>query len=273
MKRNLKTTQFLILAALCTLAFTGCKKKEPVDISSLHTAAAVEKETMADTTQEETTAPAIESESKPAQGYTLTTELQKETIGNSTIEYPVISSMKDEALQEKANALLKANALAIASLYPDDSISIEANVESINLKRITVTYSGEQAGTGSRKKRIFFSNTVDLETIENLGLSDFADPYTMAGYIASGDYKISHASGSESSIRNYINSSEKNIEYYYEMLQTADFTGSFDGGQAEDAPEWPNVFSYEKQGVIYVSLPVPSDLGSYVIIHYSPDNK
>ena len=49
------------------------------------------------------------------------------------------------------------------------------------------------------------------------------------------------------------------------------FTGSFDG-EPEDA-SWPEIFSYEKQGVIYVALPIPKDLGNYVIIHYSPDNK
>lgn len=269
MKRNVKATRLFVLAALCALAATGCKKKEPVDLSSLHTTAAVEKETMADTDAAETTAPVIESESKPAQsGYTLTTEIKKETLGESTIEYPVISSMKDTDLQEKANTLLKANALTITQMHPDDTVTITANVESINLKRITVTYTGED-GNGDR---IFFSNTVDLESIANLGLSDFADPYTIAGYIVSGDYKLSDVSGSESSIRNYINSSDKTIEYYYEKLKKADLTGSFDG-DSEDTLPWPEIFSYEKQGVIYVALPVPADLGSYVIIHYSPDNK
>lgn len=268
MKRNVKATKLLVLAALCALAVTGCKKKEPVDLSSLHSTAAVEKETMADTTAEETTAPAIESESKPAQsGYTLTTEIKSETVGESTIEYPVISSMKDTELQEKANALLKANAVSIAQMYPKEALNITAEVESINLKRITAVYTGED----SDGNRIFFSNTVDLESIQNLGLSDFADPYTMAGYIVSGDYKLSDVKGNEGSIRSYINSSEKTVEYYYEKLQKADFTGSFDG-EPEDA-SWPEIFSYEKQGVIYVALPVPKDLGNYVIIHYSPDNK
>ena len=34
----------------CALAFTGCKKREAVDLSSLHTTAAVEKETIPETT-------------------------------------------------------------------------------------------------------------------------------------------------------------------------------------------------------------------------------
>lgn len=268
MKRNRKATRILVLAALCALSAAGCKKKEPVDLSSLHSTAAIEKETMAET-EAETTAPAIENESRPAQsGFALTTGIKKESIGESTVEYPVISSMEDEAMQEKVNALLKSNALTIAEMYPDDALDIQSEVESINLKRITVLYTGEN-GDGDR---IFFTNTVDLENATNLGLSDFADPYTMAGYIASGDYKLSDVSGNESSIRSFLNSSEKTVEYYYEQLQKADFAGGYDS-DSEDVLSWPEIFSYEKQGVIFVSLPVPENLGSYVLIHYSPDNK
>lgn len=275
MKRNFTAIRILTLAAFCALTFTGCKKKEPVDMSSLHTTAAAEKETMATAEQKETTAPAAESESEKAQsGYNLTTEIKKESIGSSSVEYPVISSMKDEALQEKVNALLKANATAAASLDSEHIVNITATVESINLKRITVTYRGDKTkADGSGKERIFFSNTVNLETASNLGLSDFTDPYTIAGYIASGDYKLSDAKGNESEIRSYINSSEKSTNYYYDMLKTADFTGGYDSDPADEAAAWPEIFSYEKQGVVFVALPLPSKLGSYAIIHYSPDNK
>ncbi len=275
MKRNFTAIRILTLAAFCALTFTGCKKKEPVDMSSLHTTAAAEKETMATAEQKETTAPAAESESEKAQsGYNLTTEIKKESIGSSSVEYPVISSMKDEALQEKVNALLKANATAAASLEPDHIVNIAATVESINLKRITVTYRGDKSkADGSAKERIFFSNTVDLETASNLGLRDFTDPYTLAGYIASGDYKLSDTDGKEDEIRAYLNGTNKTTNYYYEQLKNTDFTGGYDSDPTDEASAWPEIFSYEKQGVVFVSLPLPANLGSYAIIHYSPDNK
>ena len=259
MKRNVKATKLLVLAALCALAVTGCKKKEPVDLSSLHSTAAVEKETMADTTAEETTAPAIESESKPAQsGYTLTTEIKSETVGESTIEYPVISSMKDTELQEKANALLKANAVSIAQMYPKEALNITAEVESINLKRITAVYTGED----SDGNRIFFSNTVDLESIQNLGLSDFADPYTMAGYIVSEDCIITKASD-KSEAKEYLASLD--VKTLYATLKNSDFTSGSNG--------FPEAFSYVNQGIIYISVPVPHALGDYVIVEFHPEGK
>lgn len=266
MRYKKKTAALLVLAAICALNVVGCKKKEPVDLSSLHSTAAA-KETMADT-KAETTAAVVESEAKPAQNSSLNTELIKETIGKAVITYPAISNMKDTGLQEKANALLKANAGFIANIHADQEITIQAEVAALNLRRITVLYTGET----KEGERIFFSNTVDLESIQNLGLRDFADPYTVAGYIASGEYKLSDIKGKESEIRSYLNQSDKTVEYYYSLLKHADFQGSFDG-DAEDLQELPSVFSYEKQGVVYTSIPVSKELGSYVLIHYSPDNK
>ena len=273
MKRN-RTAYLIAIAAFCALSFTGCKKKEPVDMSSLHTTAAAEKETMTVAAKEETTAPLeITPEKKPS-AYQLTIEIKKESIGSSEIEYPVISSMKNEELQEKVNALLKANATAAAAQDSDHIFHVKADVEAINLKRITVTYRGDKTrADGSGKERVFYSNTVDLEKAANLGLSDFTDPYTIAGYISSGEYKLSDTAGKEDAIRSYLNDANKTTNYYYEQLKNTDFSGSFDSLSAEEAAVWPEIFSYEKQGVIFVSLPVPKSLGDYVIIHYSPDNK
>ena len=98
--------------------------------------------------------------------------------------------------------------------------------------------------------------------------------YTMAGYIASGDCKLSDVSGSESAVKSAIVGSDKTVDYYYKKLQAADFTGGYTEDENKTpAADWPEIFSYEKQGVVYVSLPVSSDLGGYVLIHYSPDNK
>ena len=65
--------------------------------------------------------------------------------------------------------------------------------------------------------------------------------------------------------------SEENL--HYEQLKNTDFTGGYDSDPTDEASAWPEIFSYEKQGVVFVSLPLPANLGSYAIIHYSPDNK
>lgn len=274
-----KEKLFIALSiAACALSFSGCKKREAIDLSSLHTTAAVEKETLPESTKpaEETTEESSAGGTNDgAAAFSLKTEIKKETVGNATVEYPVISNMKDSEKQKQANALLKTNALAIADVHPDQTLSVKATVESINLKRITVTYKGELKNPSSGKnERLFFANTVDLETIQNLGLGDFTDAYTMAGYIASGDCKLSDVSGNESAVKSAIVGSDKTVDYYYKKLQAADFTGGYTEDENKTpAAAWPEIFSYEKQGVVYVSLPVSSDLGGYVLIHYSPDNK
>ena len=91
--------------AVCALAFTGCKKREAVDLSSLHTTAAVEKETIPETTEAPTTAPTEESAdaSKNNANFSLKSEIKKETAGKATVEYPVVSNMKDAEKQKQVN--------------------------------------------------------------------------------------------------------------------------------------------------------------------------
>ena len=183
--------------AVCALAFTGCKKREAVDLSSLHTTAAVEKETIPETTEAPTTAPTEESAdaSKNNANFSLKSEIKKETAGKATVEYPVVSNMKDAEKQKQVNALLRTNAMAIADVHPDQTLSVKATIEAANLKRIVVSYKGELKNPSTSKtENLFYTNTVDLETVQNMRLSDYADAYTVAGYIASGDYKLESVS-------------------------------------------------------------------------------
>ena len=81
-------------------------------------------------------------------------------------------------------------------------------------------YKGELKNPSTSKtENLFYTNTVDLETVQNMRLSDYADAYTVAGYIASGDYKLESVSANEQSVRSYINSSEKTTDYYFKKLQ------------------------------------------------------
>jgi len=263
--------------AVCALAFTGCKKREAVDLSSLHTTAAAEKETIPETTETPTTAPTEESAdaSKNNTNFSLKSEIKKETAGKATVEYPVVSNMKDTEKQKQVNALLRTNAMAIADVHPDQTLSVKATIEAANLKRIVVSYKGELKNPSTSKtENLFYTNTVDLETVQNMRLSDYADAYTVAGYIASGDYKLESVSANEQSVRSYINSSEKTTDYYFKKLQAADFSGGYTSDEnSTPAASWPEIFSYEKQGIVYVSIPLSSELGNYAIIKYSPDNK
>lgn len=278
MRKQTVIVTVLILSA----ALGGCKKKEAVDLSSIHTTAAVETQSLpAETEQSAESTAGDENESKEASSqYSLKTDIKTYSDGNASVQYPLISNMKDTGTQEKLNELLKHNAIGVINAYPlkkGESLTIKAAVVSSNLKRISVVYTGERKGSSdSDVTPIFYSNTVDVDTLHNLGLKDFADAYTVAGYIASGDYQLESKNGDEAAVRSYIGGSNRNLDHYYKGLSSADFTGGYqkDGSlEAFTAKTWPKYFSYEKYGVVYVSVPVSRELGGYAVIKYTPDNK
>lgn len=275
----MRKRRLLLLALACAVLFTGCKKKTSADLSSLHTTAAVEKETMPTTTEAasaevpETTAAAQDSK------YSVKTEVKTYTSKNVSIEYPELSNMQNTEKQKQVNDLLKHNAESMAGVYQTDkdgqALTVKAQVVSSNLRRITVVYKGEYV-SDKKTAKVFFSNTIDLETAENLQLSDYTDAYTVAGYIASGDYKLEELNSSdENAVRAYLNAADRNTDYYYKLLGASDFSGGYTdmANRTYTVDTWPKAFSYEKQGIIYISLPVSESLGSYAIVRYSPDNK
>lgn len=268
--------KLFLAALLLTAAVTGCKKKETIDLSTLHTTAETQ-------TQEQETDKSAEGESldlsdsekePPADGshtgnkYSVSTSMETYSENGISIQYPVLSKFADEELGKQINEKIKSNAIAIvkAKGLPKEgnTLNVTATVESSNLKRLVLSYKGELK-TAEGSERIFYSDTIDLETGKNLRLSDYADAYTIAGYLASGDYSFAEApKGDEAAVRAYINEDGHDTNYYYKKLSDADFS---------DSEAYPEYFSFERQGIIFVSVPVSHELGDYALIKYSPDNK
>lgn len=270
----MRRKNLLLAALLIAAAVTGCQKKETIDLSSLHTTEAAEtqeKESDASTgaaidltTDEE----ASSGVSQEGDKYSVTTSMETYTDSGISIQYPVLSNLSDSGLEEKINGLIRSNAVSIAKAkgLPADgsSLDISATVESSNLKRLVLSYRGELK-TKDGSERIFYSNTVDLETGSSLALSDYADAYTIAGYLASGEYSFAEApKGDEAAVRAYINGEGRDTDYYYKKLAAADFS---------DDGSFPEYFSFERQGVIFIAVPVTHELGDYALIKYSPENK
>ena len=110
---------------------------------------------------------------------------------------------------------------------------------------------------------VFYTCTVDLNKEVLLGLSDYADPYTMAGYILSDDCVLEKPSDSKEALESL---KTQDINTLWGILKEADFTSETDS-------RFPESFSYENQGNIYISVPVPHALGDYVIVRFTPDTK
>ena len=87
----------------------------------------------------------------------------------------------------------------------------------------------------------------------------------MAGYVLSDDVKFNGISADV----------EAAVLEYRSSLDIDTLTRIFDGADFPLASEtqWPESFSYEKQGTIYFSMPVPHALGDYVIVAFDPSTK
>ena len=272
----MKKAAFILLLALsCTAALSGCKSKhEKIDLSTIHTTAAPEstRETMAEPTIE-TEAPGTKesnsaSESSSGAKAAVKADISKYTSGKVVIEYPVVSNLDDPEKEKAVNELLKSNAISLVKDRETDEAATTVNVKckiiSINRKRLTATYTGSYtAENAAYPVNVFYTNTVDLAKCDNLGFNDYSDAYTMAGYVLSNDCTFYNVNAElEKSLMEYKNTQD--IDYYTNLFNKADFGNS---------DTFPESFSYENQGVVYFSIPVPHALGDYAVIKFTTESK
>lgn len=256
---------------ISSLTLGACKKHKEVDLSSIHTtAASTPAQTMASTKE---AAPSTAASTEASTAAKAPKTLPKTyTEGNLKIEHPEIQGMEDEEKLLRINKLIEDNAKALVSgLGLDsqkDTLDIGFTVVSLDKKRMIITYKGTYSKKdGKDKINVFYTNNIDLNMEKNLGLNDFTDGYTMAGYILSDDVILADAD------ENTINAfkaarNEKTIEEYTEIFNNADFSEKGEGNTL-----FPQSFSYVKNGDIYFSVPVDHSLGDYVIVKYSPSSK
>lgn len=288
-------TVILTLSLVCALSLAGCGKKnqDKTDLTSTHTTAA---ETMSPTTTaaetKETTAADKETtdaaggetkkddSKKAGSASSVTTSIHTYTTGNISVEYPVVSNLSKAAVQEKINKLLNEHALEFIKAYgvneSKDSLTVKCRVVSADRRRLTAVYTGSYMPEGgAHPVSLFYTNTIDTALGEDMGFTNYADPYTLAGYVLSGDCQFADADAAlEKELMKVKNDTD--IETYTEMFRRADFPWKAPKTTSKDSDEavkFPEVFSYEEQGTIYVSIPVPHALGDYALIKYTPDTK
>lgn len=195
--------------------------------------------------------------------------------GNISIQYPVISNLEDTALLEKINTLLKNNALTILNAYAadpqKDSLTIESKVISLDRKRITVVYTGlYYASKAAYPINIFYTNTVDTALAQDIGLSDYVDPDTLAQYVRSDDCQLYDASSELTQALKTVRA-DTSQETFSNIFKQADFP--IKKNASNKSPVFPESFSYEDKGSIIFSIPVSHALGDYALIEYTPETK
>lgn len=185
--------------------------------------------------------------------------------GNVSVQYPVIS---DSSVKAEINAHLKENALSILKAYEidetKDTVTITCKVLSATKNRITVRYEGDCAGPDStHPTAVFYTNTVNLSSGADVRLSQIIDPATLASYVLSDDCTFPEADAeTAAAAKEFLASMDQ--AYYTNLFQHADFPYS---------DTFPECFSYEFEGSVYVSLPVAHAIGDYILAAYTPENK
>lgn len=281
-----------ILAALTVLtavSLSGCKSKEKIDLTGAHTTQAETmassepssddaKESSADSTKAPSSQAASESGtgeasetqkgSSAAEALSVRSKIATEKNGKTSIEYPILSNLKTDELEKTVNDLLKEKALQLISgndLNPEtDTVQITCNVISLTRQKAVISFEGSMMAEGAAHPTdVFYTVTVDLKDGTLKGLPDYADAYTMAGYILSEDCVIYKAADKSAALTELQSSA---IDTLWETLKQCDFTASESGS-------FPLSFSYENQGSIYMVVPVSHAAGDYAIVVYTPDTK
>ena len=157
---------FAALAAAVALSASGCKSREKIDLDTLHTSEAetmasteasggdkekeTEKETQKETEKEtEETQKGADSSSAPSVRSKIATEKQ----GKTSIEYAVLSNLRDPKMEDAVNALIKEKALQVLTDYQidpaADTLSVKCTVVSLDKNKAVLTYEGSLMVNGA----------------------------------------------------------------------------------------------------------------------------
>ena len=288
-----KLLLYLTILALPVIS-AGCKSKDTSDLKSIMTTEAngamspttvaegtngamspttiaptsdsKESTSLAETKSGKTATAAQKSSSKSS----VTENAQSYTKDKSKISYPKLGGI-DSKIESSVNKTISDNAkLALDSFTSNagSTAELKYNVKNQSRNRMSIVYTGTLK-TGNESKKIIFTNNINLDTGESIGLTDFADPLTIANYILSDDVELENATNSQAAgFAEY----KKNltVDTLKALLEDADFPLI----KKNDVNEgFPKLFSYESGGDIYISIPLSHELGDYVLVKYSPSTK
>ena len=289
-----KLLLYLTILALPVIS-AGCKSKDTSDLKSIMTTEAngamsptttaaegangamspttiaptsdsKESTSLAETKSGKTTTADKKSSSKSS----VTENTQSYSKDKSKISYPKLNGI-DSKIESSVNKAIEDNAkLALDSFTSNagSTAELKYNVKNQSRNRMSIVYTGTLK-TGNESKKIIFTNNINLDTGESIGLTDFADPLTIANYILSDDVELENAANTQAAgFAEY----KKNltVDTLKALLEDADFPLI----KKNDVNEgFPKLFSYESGGDIFIAMPLSHELGDYVLVKYSPSTK
>ena len=289
-----KLLLYLTILALPVI-IAGCKSKDTSDLKSIMTTEAngamsptttaaegangamspttiaptsdsKESTSLAETKSGKTTTAEKKSSSKSS----VTENVQSYSKDKSKISYPKLNGINSK-IESSVNKAIEDNAkLALDSFTSNagSTAELKYNVKNQSRNRMSIVYTGTLK-TGNESKKIIFTNNINLDTGESIGLTDFADPLTIANYILSDDVELENATNTQAA---GFTEYKKNltVDTLKALLEDADFPLI----KKNDVNEgFPKLFSYESGGDIFIAMPLSHELGDYVLVKYSPSTK
>lgn len=256
-KKNIAIIVAFIVAAIAAVAITFFViNKKTIKKTSIETTTHIQE---AETTKEvETTTEAPKKNEAKVETYISDN-------GNITIEYPIVRNMQDENMQNKINETIKTNAVSIIKYYPikeKDTANIKCSINYLDSSRISILYNGNI----NNNTKVFYSNTVDLNTNHNIEFKELLAPQAMANLLSNGKEEFLNADEKTTKeLRKYIknNYSKKKLTSIFE---SADF-------KDKGITDWPYTFSYENGDTVFFSIKVSEKLGNFAIIKYNLETK
>ena len=124
--------------------------------------------------------------------------------------------------------------------------------------------TGTSVSASTINQKIFYTNTIDLKTGQNVTLKDYnVDFEKLAKYARSNDVEfVNIDDANRSKVRSYINKTVL-TKLTEQLEKNSDFKN-------ENMTVWPKHFSYrDEDGTIYFSIKLSSRLGNYAIIKYN----
>ena len=289
-----KLLLYLTILALPVIS-AGCKSKDTSDLKSIMTTeangamsptttaadganGAMSPTTIAPTSDSKESSSLAEkksdktttAEKKSSSKSSVTENAQSYSKDKSKISYPKLSGINSK-IESSVNKAIEDNAkLALDSFASSagSTVELKYNVKNQSRNRMSIVYTGTLK-TGNESKKIIFTNNINLDTGESIGLTDFADPLTIANYILSDDVELENATNSQAAgFTEYKKT--LTVDTLKALLEDADFPLI----KKNDVNEgFPKLFSYESGGDIFIAIPLSHELGDYVLVKYSPSTK
>ena len=288
-----KLLLYLTILALPVIS-AGCKSKDTSDLKSIMTTeangamsptttaaeganGAMSPTTIAPTSDskesssaETKSGKATTAEKKSSSKSSVTENAQSYSKDKSKVSYPKLSGI-DSKIESSVNKAIEDNAkLALDSFTSNagSTAELKYNVKNQSRNRMSIVYTGTLK-TGNESKKIIFTNNINLDTGESIGLTDFADPLTIANYILSDDVELENATNTQAAgFTEYKKT--LSVDTLKALLEDADFPLI----KKNDVNEgFPKLFSYESGGDIFIAMPLSHELGDYVLVKYSPSTK